>query len=721
MLRSDRGDLGAWQHWLQEANRWMSTVAPSMKSRTLPALSAVFRSAMTRPQEPEPASTTALRWNLATASAANFVRFAAVYPIGRPRAFLVRGDLEASLGRSARAAKLWRQAFADAMRLKMPADALASLARLRTTKSGLRGRPTSSARTLWKSYSLLTTPSGAGRPSARPQPSAQAITERPWYAPHKPRVLVVVAHFDETRNPNGRPYFVPQAVGHAYLAESFIARTSRCAFTARFTAGRCAMKRCSPWPDMLVLTGVTSSFDRMRQLSAYARTKSPGCVIVAGGPVVRNLPVSSAAAFDYTCDGDIEELSEVARDCWPGGGRGSNVAALRLTDVDKPHQLCRDQPVLQFSLQLLRLTAEQRDYAVYDVGYIEAQIRSYPRKRPILFIDNNFYGNNRAFFLQKLELLKGLYEEGVLPGWLALVTSDFFSDVRNLASVREAGCLGLFCGVESFDPALNKTYNKRQNLLQPQVEMIKTCLEAGVVFQYGLIFDPAAQKLEQMQNELDFIVQCDLIPLPAFMTLTIPLLGTPHFDERVKSGHFLPLAKLRDMDGFTILTRPLDDIGRVVPFVRSLSKLSSRPGQAARRTWGFWRRYRRSLTARQMAFVSADNIRLGVPGLLGNGRTGVDTTDEPLTHITTSQPLGPLYRPAFAVPERYRECFRPTMITDSVGRLEPEIAGNLAARAGARRSRAVTGPQASESRRLLFDGCNTRLSIGFLSTARGRR
>ena len=146
------GDLGTWQHWLQEANRWMSTVAPSMKSRTLPALSAVFRSAMTRPQEPEPASTTALRWNLATASAANFVRFAGVYPIGRPRAFLVRGDLEASLGRSARAAKLWRQAFADAMRLKMPADALASLARLRTTKSGLREADVVSADALEKLF-----------------------------------------------------------------------------------------------------------------------------------------------------------------------------------------------------------------------------------------------------------------------------------------------------------------------------------------------------------------------------------------------------------------------------------------------------------------------------------------------------------------------------------------------------------------------------------------
>ena len=34
--------------------------------------------------------------------------------------------------------ELWRRALADAMRLKMPADALASLARLRTVEAGLR-------------------------------------------------------------------------------------------------------------------------------------------------------------------------------------------------------------------------------------------------------------------------------------------------------------------------------------------------------------------------------------------------------------------------------------------------------------------------------------------------------------------------------------------------------------------------------------------------------
>src|SRR5947209_16952030 len=65
---------------------------------------------------------------------------------------------------------------------------------------------------------------------------------------------------------------------------------------------------------MLVLTGMNSAYDRMLHISAYARAKSPGCVIVAGGPGVRTLPKFSQPFFDYCCSGDIEELQEVVRE-----------------------------------------------------------------------------------------------------------------------------------------------------------------------------------------------------------------------------------------------------------------------------------------------------------------------------------------------------------------------------------------------------------------------
>jgi hypothetical protein len=133
----DRGDIAARQHWLQQSAIWMKLVNPAVKVRTLPALCAAFSAAMRQPTHANRAGGRDIPHWLAKASAARLRRFARIYPIARPRAALCQGELEASLGRTARAAKLWRQALADALHLDMPADALASLARLRAAEFSL--------------------------------------------------------------------------------------------------------------------------------------------------------------------------------------------------------------------------------------------------------------------------------------------------------------------------------------------------------------------------------------------------------------------------------------------------------------------------------------------------------------------------------------------------------------------------------------------------------
>ena len=499
----------------------------------------------------------------------------------------------------------------------------------------------------------------------------------------RPRVLVVIAHFDDTRNPNGRPNFVPQGLGHAFLAGAFHHQNVAVHIYSEFHSGPLIDEKIFAWPNMLVLTGVTSAFDRMRQLAAYARTKSPGCIVVAGGPAVRNLPVSSATAFDYACHGDIEELAEIALEVF-GVQAVAEVMRPRFDLLTWKSQVnyVETSRYCNFRCSFCALTGERRDYKIYDLDYVEHQITSYRRKKPVLFIDNNFYGNNRSLFFQKLDLLKDLVRKRVLPGWIALVTGDFFSDPQNVVRASEAGCIGLFSGVESFDADQIKAYNKRQNLL-PQIEMIKSCFEAGIVFQYGLIFDPTTQHVDQMREELDFAIRCDAIPLPAFTSLTIPLLGTPLFHERVKSHNFMPLAKLRDMDGFTMLTKPLDPMEQVLPFVRSLVEIEGQFTDFARRGFGLLRRYWHSLSARQIAFIIANSF----PRLINYRRTVATVDVDNLTYITTTQPLGPLYKPMFAIPEKYRDCFRPTMITDKYGELDFEIVENLSAGVSAQTTR----------------------------------
>jgi radical SAM superfamily enzyme YgiQ (UPF0313 family) len=495
----------------------------------------------------------------------------------------------------------------------------------------------------------------------------------------KPRILVVLAHFDDMRNPNGRPNFLPQGVGHAFLAGAFDKHAVDIRIYSEFHSGPLLDEGAFAWPDMLVLTGVTSAFDRMCQLAAYARTKSPGCVVVAGGPAVRNLPLTSARIFDFACHGDVEELSKIAGHVFGASAAVSEfLPRFDLLNWKSPVNYVESSRYCNFHCSFCALTAERREYKTWTLANLERQIRSYRQSKILLFIDNNFYGNDRAFFCAKLDLLESLYRDGSIPGWLALVTSDFFADSRNVERARRAGCLGLFCGIESFSPTQIKSYDKRQNLILPQHEMIRSCLEAGIVFQYGLIFDPTSERLSEMEAELDFVLRQEEIPLPAFLSLTIPLLGTPFFHKRLGEGTILPLAKLRDLDGFTLMTRPLDGMKETISFVRGLAKLDGRRRQVFGHGLRFWRRYRHSLTWRQMASQIANGARLCTPSLI-NGRRLPRTDDERLTYVTTTQPLGPLYRPAFPVSEAYYANFRATFITDASGGLSEQIASDIEA------------------------------------------
>jgi len=497
--------------------------------------------------------------------------------------------------------------------------------------------------------------------------------------PKPPRVLVVLAHFDETRNPRGRPDFIPQGVGHAFLAGAFDRNFADVRIYSEFCNGPLMDEALLAWPDMLVLTGVTSSFDRMCHLTAYVRTKSPNCVVVAGGPAVRNLPISSARFFDYVCNGDVEELQLIAREVFGEHAASTDVLPrFDLLNWRSPVNYVESSRYCNFKCSFCALTGEGRSYRTYDLKYVEAQIRAAPANKYLLFIDNNFYGNNRSAFLAKLDLLKSLWREGLFKGWIALVTADFFKEPDNLVGAREAGCIGLFSGVESLNDDQLKRYGKKQNLVTPQLDSIRRCLKAGVVFQYGLIFDPSTQTLEAMRDEIAFITGDHSIPLPAFLSLTIPLLGTPYFHECVANRRFLPSAKLRDMDGFTLLTHPLDPLDHVVRFTQGLSRLEGNRYRILRHCLGFYANYRSTLSGRQMVNLLANSFRLTLPSVIHEHRIPSASNDtERLTYVTTNQPLGPLYSPFLAVPERFRGHFAPTMITDEDGELDGDLARNL--------------------------------------------
>ncbi|MEE8505505.1 MAG: hypothetical protein V3S40_04695, partial [Kiloniellales bacterium] len=85
---------------------------------------------------------------------------------------------------------------------------------------------------------------------------------------------------DEYQRTGGSPYRVPRAMGPVYLAGAFSSALCDVRLYNEQFSGVLDDVRLLGWPDMLVLTGLTSSYDRMLQLTAYARTLNPKVVVV---------------------------------------------------------------------------------------------------------------------------------------------------------------------------------------------------------------------------------------------------------------------------------------------------------------------------------------------------------------------------------------------------------------------------------------------------------
>src|SRR5215510_7019464 len=304
------------------------------------------------------------------------------------------------------------------------------------------------------------------------------------------RVLIVNCYLDETRAGIGRSHKIPRAMGPAYLAGAFSRTLCEVRLHSELFSGPLEDERLLGWPDMLVLTGLTTALDRMRHLTAYARTKNRRVIIVAGGHAVRALPRYCRRFFDYCCLGDVEELRDVVADAF-GKPYVAEEMAPRFDLVGWLGRVgyLETSRYCNFRCSFCTLTAEGHRYRAYDVAEVRSQILSIGRRKFLVFLDNNFFGNDRQQFLARLDLLHELRRRGQFRGWSALVTSDFFFDDRNLERAREAGCVALFSGVESFDDAWLARNNKLQNTRVPQVELIRKTLEAGIVFLYGLVLD----------------------------------------------------------------------------------------------------------------------------------------------------------------------------------------------------------------------------------------
>jgi len=503
------------------------------------------------------------------------------------------------------------------------------------------------------------------------------------------RALLVNCYVDETRRGVARSFKIPQTLGPVFLAGWLAPDRWDIRIHNELSDGPCEDPDLLGWPDLLILTGLISSLDRMRQVAAYARTRNPKVVVVGGGHLARAFPRFCATFMDVVCQGDVEEIAEVVAGMFgPEYAAEAMVPRFDLGHWIGPVGHVESSRYCNFRCSFCILTAEGRRYRPDPVDHLDRQFQAQGRKRIALFIDNNFYGSDRESFRERVACAGRHWRSGTIGSWSALVTADFFRDPANLALARDEGCIALFSGVESFDPGWNALVNKRQNTGGDQVQMIADCLEAGVVFLYGMILDINNRRIADLRRELDFVIGCDRITLPGFLSLPIPLPGTPYFYECLDAGRMLPHTKVRDLDSTTICVEPLDPLDEAQAFVRDLQTLRGYRTRVLRHGARFAWRYRRHLTPLQH-LVAVTNSALAASPLAATLPRRVGRRIAPRTVGSTTEPLDRFYQPAFRVDGRWADHFRPVMLTDGDRHLSPALAEDLEASRPARRTRAV--------------------------------
>ena len=315
----------------------------------------------------------------------------------------------------------------------------------------------------------------------------------------------------------------------------------------------------------------------------------------------------------------------------------------------------------------------------YDLDYVRRQIDAMGYRQCVMLLDQNFFGGPRAYFKARMALLKEMFKQRKFGGWAALVTADFFRDADNVRLARESGCIGFFSGVESLSRTQITAFNKKQNLVLPQEEIIRSCLEAGLVFHYGLIFDLVDRTIEECLAETELIVANPRITLPSFLSFAIPMLGTPLFRNRLREGLFLPNVRLRDMDGRSIMCHPIDHIGDAIAFAARMDKGLLSKRKLVAHAWQFFRHYRGKLSNWGLLSGMGNAWTMSYPRFGSNGRDGIRPgRDGCRSYLAGSEQTGSLYRPRIRIPERYRVHFEPLCVTDRNGELHDDLIDDAA-------------------------------------------
>lgn len=295
--------------------------------------------------------------------------------------------------------------------------------------------------------------------------------------------------------------------------------------------------------DLIAITVNTPNASHCYRIAA--RYRQCGAKVVMGGPHATLMTDEAKQYCDYLVAGEAEEIwPQFLEDFYNGNAKSLYV--------------CRHPPSLQGVPIARRDLIKRRKFTrgaafasrgcPYDCHFCSLKQIYCPsfRTRPIheviedirtieqeyfVFWDDNFFGNVE-YTKQLLFELKPLRKK-----WAAQVTIDRCQNEELLSIAKEAGCLYLIIGIESFSSASLARMNKASNKVDRYRRSVKLIHSYGISVWAGIMFGFDADDKDVFEKTLTACEQLGLDGVtPSILT---PLPGTPIFTEWKRDGRLL--------------------------------------------------------------------------------------------------------------------------------------------------------------------------------------
>lgn len=290
-----------------------------------------------------------------------------------------------------------------------------------------------------------------------------------------------------------------------------------------------------PWDDDIDLVGITvMTATAPRAYELCRRFRERGIPTVLGG-------FHPTFNVDEALEHATAVVAGPAADAWPAAVADAARGALKPVYRGNPHapvpsRLPRHllNPRGYVSLQTCYATLGCRNQcafcsitAFYDgqryrreIGEIVDHLRSFD-DRFFMFIDDNLT-QDRAYALALFRAMAPLRKL-----WATQASVELAGDPELLQAMTDAGCVGVFVGLESFSASALCSQHKTIRPPEYYREAIRTFHRAGMVVEAGLIFGFDGDGPDVFETTLARLDELDVDVMQA--SILTPLPGTPLF------------------------------------------------------------------------------------------------------------------------------------------------------------------------------------------------